>query len=260
MTQKFFISLSLVLFLQNSMFASFLEDDIYLYKANRALENNEYKKVLDFYKKIKNKNDAIYFNMANIYYKLNNFSKAIKLAKKIKQTKLLNKAFHLMGNAYARSFEYDKAIAYYKKSLELKVNEKIKYNFHMVQVQRALLLENQKLREKRDLKMRKGKDFESENAQFFDEAFDLDNFDLNMSLSEDKKEKNISNETALVLSKNDIQYSIKIEKNNSEEFNSSTIDFSNYLQQKWDNKLQLKVHTLLIPLEKGNINDSKKPW
>jgi len=260
MIQKILISLSLALFLQNSMFASFLEDDIYLYKANRALENKEYKKVLDFYKKIKNKNDAIYFNMANIYYKLNNFSQAILLAKKIKQTKLLNKAFHLMGNAYARNFEYKKAIAYYKKSLQLNGNERIKYNFHMVQVQLQLLLENEKLREKRDQKMRKGKNFESENAQFFDEAFDLDNFDLNMSLSEDEKEKNTSNETTLVLSKNDIQYSIKIEENNSEEFNSSTMDFSNYLQQKWDNKLQLKVHTLLIPLEKGNIDDSKKPW
>ena len=51
----------------------------------------------------------------------------------------------------------------------------------------------------------------------------------------------------------------KLEELDSNENNK--LLFNTYFEQKWNKSINInKTNTLLIPLEKGIINDNKKPW
>jgi tetratricopeptide (TPR) repeat protein len=228
-------------------------DDYYIVKAKLALENKEYNKANSYYEKIENKTDTIYYNMGTILSHQKNFHGAIEYYKKVQNKDIKHKALFNMANSYVALYEYEKAIELFKKSLELSKDVKVQFNLDMALLEQIKHRESQTLT-KMDKKFRKGRANEG-----IADLLDGDISELNVTLYENELDENRSLFSGLSNNKFENTLGIKIEENLSED-NSSKTDFSNYVQDKWENKFDIKVHTLLIPLSKGEVNDSKKPW
>ena len=231
-----------------------IKDDLYIYKANSAIENKQNAKAYKYLQKVSNKTDTIYYNMANILSEQKNYKQAIVLYEKIKDTKLQHKVLHNMANSYVELFEYEKAISYYKKSLQLHDNPQTKSNLDLANLEYTKKIQKEKKLKKLKQKFRSGR----ANEGFADDLDD--NMELNVTMYESKNDGNKSLVSGISKMDDTSHLGVVIDDNISDEMNDSKSDFSNYVQEKWDNQFDIKVHTLLIPLEKGNVNDSKKPW
>lgn len=243
----FVLSLHLLLF-GNVM------DDYYIYQAQNSIKNKEFTKAYQYYEQVSQKNDQIYYNMGNILSEQKNYKHAIEYYKKVKEKKLLQKALYNMANSYLQLFEYEKAIELYTNLLTLYTDPKAKYNLDLAKLEYSKIIQEEKKLKKLNQKFRSGK----ANEGFADEFDDTE--ELNITMYENEYDENRSFISGLSNMDIDINLGIKIDENESNETNSSKTDFSNYVQNKWDNKFDIKVHTLLIPFEKGNVDDSKKPW
>lgn len=231
-----------------------IKDDFYMYKANNAIENKEYKKAYKYLQKVSNKTDTIYYNMANILGEQKNYKQAIVLYEKVKDTRLQHKALHNMANSYVELLEYEKAIFLYKSSLKLHNNPQTQFNLDLAKLEYTKKIQEEKNLKKLNQKFRSGR----ANEGFADELDD--NMELNVTMYESKYDENASSLSGVSKMDDSSNLGVKIDENISDETNNSQSGFSNYVQDKWDNQFDIKVHTLLIPLEKGNVNDSKKPW
>jgi len=239
-------------------------DDYYLLKAQSESKKSNYEQSLFLYQKIVVKTDPIDYNIGNLYYKLKKYHKALESYTKIKDQKLLHAKYHNMANCYIKLLEYDNAIEYNKKALEYKNDQKTKYNLQMSQrIQEQFLLQKKKeLKKKNTAKMR-GSSLLAEKANSFDESSFKDDEIEERENQNFKQKSSLSNGTYISDSQNgNVMISGSIEENKEEvNYSSNKLKLNNYLQQKWDNKLnKIKTYTLLIPLEKGKINDSKIPW
>jgi tetratricopeptide (TPR) repeat protein len=243
----------LILSLHLLLFGNIM-DDYYIYQAQNAINNKQFTKAYKYYEQVSQKSDQVYYNMGNILSEQKNYKQAIVYYEKVKENKLHYKALHNMANSYVKLFEYEKAIEVYTKSLTLHTDPKTKYNLDLAKLEYSKKMEEEKKLKKLNQKFRSGK----ANEGFADE-FD-DSEELNITMYEKEYDENRSFISGLSKMDIDINLGIKIDENDSNETNSSKTDFSNYVQNKWDNKFDIKVHTLLIPFEKGNVDDSKKPW
>lgn len=235
-------------------------DDYYLFKGNDFLEDNKYELSLANFEKIKNKNDKILYNMANILYILKKYDEAIIYYKKVKNISLLHQVNHNMANTYARLEDFKKVISYNQKALNYKKDEKTKFNLELGKF-KNLYLEKSTLKKKtyknKTFLNRKGKLFETNNDTLFEDS----DFDEDTLLFESKRKKNNNEIQIGMVDYQDENISIdeKLEELDSNENNK--LLFNTYFEQKWNRSINInKTNTLLIPLEKGIINDNKKPW
>lgn len=240
-----------------------LLEDIYIFKAQNAYKSKNYEKALQYYKKIKIKNDKILYNMGNIYYILKKYQKAVEYYERINSQKLQHKKYHNMADCYVKLQDYDKAVVFNKKALEFKNDERTKYNLELSIMIQTQIMKKIKQVHKKDSKTRVGKTIEVDEANFFDN----DDFGDESSLKEAKKDTYIKTNQNLSTSKDTQEGLITIKQNKQNENKPkekklyTKLRLNSYLEQKWDKNLKkTDIHTLLIPLEKGIINDSKKPW
>lgn len=241
-----------------SLFAN-LMDDIYVVKAVKAYEKKEYKKAYESFLKIENKSDKIVYNMANSLYKMKKYKEAIKLYEKIKDESLGHKKYHNLANSYIQLKEYKKAIEYYTMALKFKDDERTKYNLSLSENLQAEVLEKRKeessevtekickvgsktiwsIVEPKDDNLKR-----DERLSFllrFDNISNLefDDEKKNIYLSEEKRD---DEDKTMLKSKEDLK-------------------IDSYQKQKWDKRVkESTVKTLIIPIEKGVVSDSKKPW
>lgn len=240
------------------LFGSIL-DDWYILRANNAIEKKEYEKAIIYYESIENKNDAILFNIGNLYYLSKQYQKAIEYYEKITAENLLHQKYHNLANCYINLVEYEKVIEYNTKALSYKENPKTRYNLELAEVIQAKIMLKQQKQEKNNGEFRAGSTVEIDEANMFDD----DSFEIDEKLTEARPSKDTNSTIGISNMENvqDSEITIKdIEKDDQNI--SSKLQLSQYTEQKWDQKMKKNttLHTLVIPLEKGKINDSQKPW
>lgn len=241
-----------------SLFSSVL-DDLYIFQANNAIEQKEYQKALLYYEKIKNKNDTMLFNMGNLYYHLLQYHKAIEYYEKIIDERFLHQKYHNLANCAIKLLEYEKAIEYNQKALSYKENAKTRYNLELAKLEYSKILLKLKEQEKKNAKERAGKTVQIDEANMFDD----DSFEIDEKLTEAKPSKNIDSTIGISNMQNIQDDQIIINEIEKEDKNIlSKLQLSHYTELKWNQKMQISttLHTLIIPLEKGKIDDSQKPW
>lgn len=241
-----------------SLFSSML-DDWYIFQANNAIEQKKYQKAITYYEKVENKNDTIFFNMGNLYYLSKKYQKAIEYYEKITVDNLLHQKYHNLANCYIKLLEYEKAIEYNTKALSYKENPKTRYNLELAQVIQAKIILKQQKQEKNKEKFRTGRTVEIDEANMFDD----NSFEIDEKLTEASPSKDINSTFGISNMENVEDSEITIEDIKSDDQNiSSKLQLTQYTEQKWDRKMKTNttLHTLIIPLKKGKINDSQKPW
>lgn len=246
----------LILFIYNYLNASFF-DDYYIYNANKYLQKKEYKLSFDYYNKIENKDDNIIYNMGNILYFLGNYEEAILYYKKVKNSSLFHQVNHNIANCYIKLDDYDNAIVHYNKALFFKDDEKTKYNLNLSKLKKQEL-EDQFKRELSNKQMCPVREIGAILELNEETIFDYIEPKEDVKMFSAKENKNKENVISSVIDDN-LQRDIYLEENFKKEDGSknSTFKFNPYFQQKWDNNINDSSKTLIIPLEKGLINDAK---
>lgn len=234
-------------------------DDWNTYHAQQSTNKKEYQKALMFYKKIKHKNDTIYYNIANLYYYLNQYENAISYYTKINSSILMHQKFHNLANCYIKLQEFEKAIEFNKTALTFKVDPKTKYNLELAKVRYSKILHKVQ-QAKNEQKLRAGTSIEIDEANMFnDDSFEIDE----SKLSQNKSSKDPKSSLGISNMENTKDSDIAVKDIETDDNNiNANIQLSKYTQQKWDKKMNTntKLHTLVIPLSKGNANDSSIPW
>lgn len=250
------VFLGVFLFCFSLTYAS-LSDDLYIYKGIAAYKNKEYKKAYENFKKIENKTDEILYNMANSLYKSKEYKKAIAVYTKIEDEKLAHKKYHNLANTYISMENYEKAIEFYKLALKYKNDEKTKFNLDLSEN----IYEEIKLEKiKRDNITNQMCKVGNRTIWSFIEPKDVE-------LKEDKKLSFLLRFDNISNLKLDKKENIYIGEGKREDDNKTVIrskeklKIDTYQKQKWDRRVEDKsINTLLIPMEKGVVSDSKKPW
>lgn len=234
-------------------------DDFYIYKSNKSYENKDYKSSFNYLNNIKDKNDKVFYNQGNILYLQEKYEEAIDYYEKVKDLELKHQINHNIANSYVKLQNYEKAIEYYIKALEYKKDEKTKFNLELSKLKKYEIdKKNQRDLVKESCSI---KSFGSLLELHEDTIFDRMNFDENTTLYEAKINENKENKVSNTID-DDIKRTIIIEdENNKIKTKNAKFELNSYFEQKWDKNAQIdSSNTLIVPLEKGVVHDSKKPW
>ncbi len=236
----------LLIFFTISLHANFFLDNINLYLAQKSYKNKEYKKALEYAKKIP-KNDKIYLFIGNCYYHLAQFDKALLAFNKIKELNFIKN--YNMANCYFKLKKFYKARNFYQNALKFKKDANALSNLSLtkqyIKKQELLIRQNAKNKPKS-----KNKDqglcrlFEGSNPLFMD-----DNKSFYGTLAKFKSNKAFLDNLAKSTATN---HELKSTFYNAKTQNKKTTMPSNSLQEyRIEKKFNsLKNDTLLIPLLK----------
>ena len=122
-----------VLFLAVACLYAEILKPFYLYKAQQESARQQYGASLQNYRKISDKNDKIYYNMGNIFYRQGSYYEALQAYKRIVLPQMQAKKFYNMANCYVKLGELSKAVFYYTKSLHFQKDQDTLFNLHSVQ-------------------------------------------------------------------------------------------------------------------------------
>ena len=247
-----------IVFISSISFAS-INDDIHIYKAMKFYKNSEYKEAYENFEKIENKTDQIVYNMANSLYKQKKYRQAIKLYQKIKNENLAHKKYHNIANSYIFLENYEKAIEYYNKALKYSNDERTKFNLAM----------SENIKQEIEIEKLKRDNITNKMCRTGNRVIWSDIVPEDVELKEDKKLSfllrfdNISN----LEFEDENKKGVYISEGKREDDNKTVLrskeklKIDHYQKQKWDRKIEnSSINTLIIPMEKGVVNDSKKPW
>ncbi len=237
-------------------------DDLNITDAQKAYEEKNYVQALNLLNKVRNQNSKIHYNIGNILYKMQKYEEAIIEYKKVIDSDLLHSANHNIANSYLMLENLDGAIEFYNKALTHDNNQRTLYNLEMTKKKKQQLSN----RQIRDLNenvceiQRKGLIEELT----IDTIFDYFKIDENMKLYEDEQKGLTSKNENSRLTKDDNNLDIYIAKENEDlksVRNKKEFKMNSYFEKKFENTEQLKdPKTLIVPMEKGIIDDNKKAW
>ncbi|NPA82080.1 MAG: tetratricopeptide repeat protein, partial [Epsilonproteobacteria bacterium] len=160
----------------------------YLSKAKEAYENKDYKKAIEFYNRVEDKNDEVKFNLADAYYKNKNYKKALELYKEIKDKRLEFKKLHNIGNSLANLGKIDEAIKAYEKALQIKEDKDTRFNLELLKK-----LKRQKKKNKKQNKQNKKNNKNNKQNQKDQNKNQSDKNKQNSNKGNDKKENQNQN-------------------------------------------------------------------
>lgn len=252
--KKFF----LLFIISSSLFASIF-DEYNLYKAQTTFKKSDLNASLEYYKKIENKTDKMYYNMANIYYKQKNYKEAINSYNKIKDETLQYKTLHNLGNTYAHEEKIEKAIEAYEKALEIKDDNDTRFNLELLK-QKQQNEQNQKNKDEQNKKNDKSQDKEDKNEEEKDSNENEKNMKENEQKQQEHQKDNQSKE------KQERKKEIEEEQEKLEEFQNDALkkdELSNIEDKKWAKMLEKRgINTLMTPIKtKGEKNENHiNPW
>ncbi len=244
----------LIFIISISAFASIL-DFKYINAAKEAYQNGDYKKAIENYLKVEDKNDKILFNLADSYYKAKEYEKAFRLYREIKDKNLEFKKLHNMGNTLAHLGKIDEAIRAYEKALKIKEDKDTRFNLE--------LLKKMKKNQKKKQNNKNNKQKQNKNNQ---KNNNKQNKNSNQN-NKNKKDQNKSNKENSKENKNNKQKNQNKGKKNKQlkpKPNLKPAPISDMEVRKYEKMLNKRgVNTLLLPLNtkgerkyENNIN----PW
>ncbi len=242
----------LIFIISISAFASIL-DFKYINAAKEAYQNGDYKKAIENYIKVEDKNDKILFNLADSYYKAKEYEKAFRLYREIKDKNLEFKKLHNMGNTLAHLGKIDEAIRVYEKALKIKEDKDTRFNLELLKKMKK----NQKKKQNNKNNKQNKNNKKNNNKQ---------NKNSNQN-NKNKKDQNKSNKENSKENKNNKQKNQnkgKKDKKLKPKPNLKPAPISNMEVRKYEKMLNKRgVNTLLLPLNtkgerkyENNIN----PW
>ena len=251
---KYFI---LILTLQTFLFANIF-NDINIFKAQVAYKNKNYSQSLELYKKVKNKNDDILYNIGNILYRQAKYKEAISYYKKINSSKLIAKKLYNIGNCYIGLKDTKSAIAFYKSALKFdqtKNTVNITYNLNLaLELQQKIIQELEKQKKKNRLL--------NTYEQKIDDI-DKDTVSQNMvnAITTNIKRKNNFSTNKSAKLQDEIAIAKFEDKNITKKVIDTKPSFTKLEEKRINKQLGNRaLNTLLIPLENKGMNDDKYPW
>ena len=150
-----FMLFTIFYFLNNTDIKASIFDFKTIDKADSAYKSENYKKAIEQYSSLEQKEQTKY-NLANSLYKDKKYEEAIKKYKDIKSDdKYFNfKRLHNLGNSYVNTGNLEKAKSSYKKALKIKNDKQTKENLELVEkeIEKKKQNEQNKDSEKKDSK------------------------------------------------------------------------------------------------------------
>lgn len=233
-------------------------DDYYIYQSNKFYDKKEYSQALKNLQKIENKNSTVFYNIGNVFYKLGKYEEAIKSYEKVEDSKLSHQKNHNIGNCYIKLENYDKAINHYEIALKFKNDEKSRFNLELSKLKKEELLKKRK--RKLVTQTCSVKSFGKTVELREDTIFDRLGFDENIPMIKAKIDKNHKNKVSNTIDE-EIKRDIMIDEKKELKGEKTKVAMDLYLEQKWQKRVEKEsLKTLIIPLEKGFVNDDKKSW
>lgn len=253
---KFIISLFLI---SMSLNANVL-DDYNIYNAKKSYEEQKYEIALNYLNKIKKQDPRVFYNRGNALYKLGKYEEAINEYIKVQDSNLFHSVNHNIANCYLMLENFDNAVEFYNKALVFKNDPKTIYNLEKTKQKQKELND----REIRDLNenvceiQRKGL-IEELNR---DTLFDFYEIDENIKLFADEQTGLSSkNENSKITENQNNEIYIDDKDRNIEELGKKDFKMNSYFDKKYNNNIEIKdAKTLIVPMEKGIVNDNKKAW
>ncbi len=246
--------LLLIFIISISAFASIL-DFKYINAAKEAYQNGDYKKAIENYLKVEDKNDKILFNLADSYYKAKEYEKAFRLYSQIKNKDLEFKKLHNMGNTLAHLGKIDEAIKAYEKALKIKEDKDTRFNLELL---KKMKKNQKKKQKKKNNNQKKNKNNKKNNNK--------QNKNSNQN-NKNKKDQNKSNKENSKENKNNKQKNQnkgKKDKKPKPKQKTKKAPISDMEVRKYEKMLNKRgVNTLLLPLNtKGErkYENNIKPW
>lgn len=253
--------ISIILFLTIALNGNIF-DDMNIKNAKEAYEEKNYILALNSLNEVRNKNSRVYYNIGNILYKMQKYEEAILEYKKVVDKDLLHSANHNMANSYLMLEKLDEAIEFYNKALSHNNNQRTIYNLEMTK-KKKLELSNRQIRDLNENVceiQRKGLIEELT----IDTIFDYFKIDENMKLYEDEQKGLTSKNENSRLTKDDKQLDIYIAENKEDLKSSSNkkeFKMNSYFEKKFESSEEFQnAKTLIVPMEKGIVDDNKKAW
>ena len=258
-----------VLFLSISLFANIF-DDYNIINAQKSYEQKDYEKALIYLNKIKKQDSKVFYNRGNTLYKLKRYEDAINEYLKVLDVNLMHSVNHNIANAYLNlkneneeeNIEnLNKAIEFYNKALVYKDDEKTVYNLEMT-------IQKQKLLNERQIRDLNENVCEIQRKGLIEELtrntlFDFYEIDEKIKLFEDKQTGlGTLNENSKI-TKDDKNREIYIDDKLrvKEELGKKVFKMNSYFDEKYDNVTEIKdAKTLVVPMQKGIVDDEKKAW
>ena len=226
-------------------------DHYFIIEAHKQYEDKDYHEALLYSNKIEDKDDSIYYNIGNIYYRLKKYEKALMSYRYISDAKLNFEKQYNMANCYAMLNRYNDAIIYYRSALRFKDDTDTKENLNIVLAKQKDLKEKEKHKELIDRDNKLFSFMDRLGSSMMDKDSNKGKNRFNNSKSDKKviaiKKDNITNNITKHINnkiKNqiDLKEDIKISK---EQQTTLTTDqerkYSKLLKDK-------KIRTLLIPM------------
>jgi len=237
-----------------------LWDDMHLYKAKTSHDDIALKE----YTAIVDKNDKIYYNIANIHYRDERYASAITSYMHIDDPSLQSSKLYSIANCYMKLGNSKKAIIFYKASLKIKDLEDVRYNLKLA---RAIKAQEDKAKKEQEKKE------SNATMKIRDGAYEIDLFkDGNESnMTNDNEDKNITNyktdNRAKLYVKRDlakIYISQKLDINRTYIYEKSTT-LNKIEESKWDSIVKSQTEkTLLIPIvsdrDDNNREENDEKW
>ncbi len=109
-------------------------DDYRLHQAQVLQQEGRYLRALEAYRKLPQTNDAVRYNMANLYYRLGRFDEALALYRTVEAPSLQGRRLYNMGNCYAIKGAWRKAMRFYQAALKFAPEDPdLRYNLKKAQ-------------------------------------------------------------------------------------------------------------------------------
>lgn len=220
-----------------------LLDFWHIEQANTAYQNKDYQQAAEQFGEIKT--DAARLNQANSLYKQGLYAESLEKYQAIKQPDLAFQRLYNSGNAYAKMGKVEEAITHYESALKLKPDADAQFNLKLLNIQKKKQ-EKQQQGKPEDKKQDKDKKQDQKQSK-------------NKSKTNKKQSKGKQKKGKKSQDKKEQDKKSQSEKNQDKQQQIKKINAIK--QRQWEQSLNKKLKTLLIPLNQPQgDNNEKNSW
>ncbi len=252
-----------------------------LTKAKDAYHDGNYTEAIAHYSTIKEKSDALQYDLANSYYKAKKYKEAKALYETIKDKEFRFAKWHNIGNCEANLGNLDAGIKAYEKALTIKKDKDTAYNLELLKKkkkekeQKKQNKKKNKKQDKKDSKEKNKNDNKKQNNKDKKKDSDKKNKQKGDSKKQDKKEQSQKQKEAEKKQSKQSQpkketpkkenKKAKPEKKKAQQAMQNPTKKSPISDKEVAKYLKMLdkrgVNTLLVPLnQKGDRHEETTPW
>ncbi|MBA5248493.1 MAG: tetratricopeptide repeat protein [Gammaproteobacteria bacterium] len=226
-----------------------LLDFWHIEQANTAYQNKDYQQAAEKFGEINT--DSARLNQANSLYKQGLYAESLEKYQAIEQQDLAFQRLYNSGNAYAKMGKVEEAIRHYQSALKVKPDADAQFNLKLLNKQK-----------KKQDKQQQGKseDKKQDKDKKHDQKQGKDKSQTNKKQSKDKQKEGKKSQDKKAQDKKDQDKESQGKKGQDKQ--QQQINKINAIKQRqWEQSLNKKLKTLLIPLNSPQDNNNENnPW